>query len=1564
MKKFLLFLITLLALTPPLSAQIVHDSQPIFQTYYVPTGAADQKANITGTLNVTVYDYALDKEITLPLIENGLFKYTVSNNPLNGYNTPRELRKFEYIPDDGNGDILYVEFDNTYTKSNTICSNPAFSGKMAAILSDRAVSLTPGSRLKIYTKYGGTIKWIAYSLTGTISTSTSFSRSRAVWSDSRISRLDNDIIWDIEKNAFDPDYTATAAKYNTSGFGGSAGQLIFYNDGGATNSSTTVSYQNTFNATQPKYYELYNNINSTADVNLTGYARAQDYCLIFHTLSISWTEGEPPAPEITDIDLAIRNGVESNGVITFSKDVTLKGITTDIDSKAYYAFSTDGPVSKVEITDANLLTGKTPVFDKSGYLSIVTVSDEYGSVSEPLTYRLSKLEVNEFSDIASLVNYGDNYNNALVLLDCPLHIDGVFNTADYLKYMYVRDAQGNAIKFVNKGADVFFNTVNNYKPGTVIPACGIVGVYNNNDGWPEIDVYVSATTDYREYCADAVLVDDEYEALFGDYSMERGALSKNDFNKHVSIDNLIWNGTDNVFYNAMGEAVHAYGRFRNLESILSGLSDGTAYKVYGYVGQRAGDLTLFPEYIRALPQLSAPNPIVATDKDIENGYITVNVISDNVELTVSNFNELTSCSYSYNGGNDITLTNSTITLTDEMFDSNNECRLSVKSGISPTASSEFLFIKHNADEIESIEAFKNLYVSDGADITGKYHRLSGKVQVRAITPEYIYVRDLDCPDGQESIHSLLIHNGNGWANEFAAVDEDGNVVTAEEVAALKTGDVITNIALIPEKTAMGNLISQNTGYARTVRRVAMTGGNPEMSEVKTVDAADPDFAGFAESDRMVRYKVKNVKVTREDNNTDADEDDRDRYTYYIDIDGKPELNFDVFTVRNGWSTAYSEGTVYDLEGVVILNGNTGKYALAFIDYSTGSQTPALAVPAIEGVTDSDPEAPQTFVSEAKVVIAFADGAEHSDAKIFYTLDGSNPLNNIDGRQEYTGPIELTASAIVKAYASVPGAMPSAVVERTFVNNTQERRYIVNFLNQGEPDMVYSFTGNVAVAAIGQEYMFVRGAVGHYLPVRLTAQGKSWNDLGYSVGDHLSGFLMGYLEEGKNRMGCVNDECLASWNAPVTPDRGSEIDPQQPDEVTALSDANARRMVKLASVKVTPAGARSASYILTEARGEGKSYAINTGMLPCDMSAVTGSDADLYDMTGFAMYGDDGNLEVWPTSISRLTPAAAVTVSIDGKPAADTYEFRYTASIEMSCPTPGAVIYYQFYNEESDPEPENWYVYQSGRPVVETNSGRLHAYAAAEGYTDGVHTHVNLVRLDQSAAPSIAESNGVVTISAAEGAGISYWTSADNTPKAYSVPFAVESTVIVYATAKENGKVESPVTHRLVTVEAGATTPVDPAKVSGKVIISARTNDKDVPVVTIVPADNTLPEGSYSIYYTTDESATLTPSAEFLYDGPFEMPEGGIVLAILMENGKEYPGEVASLNVWFVPTAIDGIDSDTTGSEGIRAEGANIIAPEGSAVFDITGRRVNANGLRAGIYIVRTPAGKAVKVKID
>ena len=62
-----------------------------------------------------------------------------------------------------------------------------------------------------------------------------------------------------------------------------------------------------------------------------------------------------------------------------------------------------------------------------------------------------------------------------------------------------------------------------------------------------------------------------------------------------------------------------------------------------------------------------------------------------------------------------------------------------------------------------------------------------------------------------------------------------------------------------------------------------------------------------------------------------------------------------------------------------------------------------------------------------------------------------------------------------------------------------------------------------------------------------------------------------------------------------------------------------------------------------------------------------------------------------------------------------------------------------------------------------------------------------------------------------------------------------------------------------------------------------------------------------------------------------------------------------------PTGIDNIESE--GESAVRVDGGNIIAPEGSEVFDLSGRRVSVTGLRPGIYIVRIPGGKAVKIRV-
>ena len=59
-----------------------------------------------------------------------------------------------------------------------------------------------------------------------------------------------------------------------------------------------------------------------------------------------------------------------------------------------------------------------------------------------------------------------------------------------------------------------------------------------------------------------------------------------------------------------------------------------------------------------------------------------------------------------------------------------------------------------------------------------------------------------------------------------------------------------------------------------------------------------------------------------------------------------------------------------------------------------------------------------------------------------------------------------------------------------------------------------------------------------------------------------------------------------------------------------------------------------------------------------------------------------------------------------------------------------------------------------------------------------------------------------------------------------------------------------------------------------------------------------------------------------------------------------------------------IEEETIGDEGfIAIDGNNIIIPEGWILFSLNGRRCNGFSLDAGIYIARSPKGKAVKILI-
>ena len=362
------------------------------------------------------------------------------------------------------------------------------------------------------------------------------------------------------------------------------------------------------------------------------------------------------------------------------------------------------------------------------------------------------------------------------------------------------------------------------------------------------------------------------------------------------------------------------------------------------------------------------------------------------------------------------------------------------------------------------------------------------------------------------------------------------------------------------------------------------------------------------------------------------------------------------------------------------------------------------------------------------------------------------------------------------------------------------------------------------------------------------------------------------------------------------------------------------------------------------------------------------DGAMYDIEGFVMLDADGNAELWPTALTEIHQTDRVAVKINGvelTPVSDdadatreyetVFEKGALVTLFTADPRESTKIYYSYDNAK-------WYTY--GEPFLVLESAQqIHAYAQAENERPSAHTHIRLTRKDVAPAVKIevdSETPGVATVTLStdsKNAVIYWWTSSNAKPAKYVSELTFNDAEVVYAYATEEGKADSEVTHALVRINAPAEIPAD--KISGKVRFDVKeAEDGSAMIVTIEP--DTEVSGDYTIYYLINPTENVTPENGIVYTTPISMTEGGRIMAILVESGK-IAGEPADVNVWLIPTGIDGIGADS--SDSVRVEGNSIIAPEGSAVFDITGRRVNATGLRAGIYIVRTADGKSVKVKI-
>ena len=513
-------------------------------------------------------------------------------------------------------------------------------------------------------------------------------------------------------------------------------------------------------------------------------------------------------------------------------------------------------------------------------------------------------------------------------------------------------------------------------------------------------------------------------------------------------------------------------------------------------------------------------------------------------------------------------------------------------------------------------------------------------------------------------------------------------------------------------------------------------------------------------------------------------------------------------------------------------------------------------------------------------------------------------------------------------------------------------------------------------------------MGHYLPIR---RNGGWDGIeGIEPGKYLSGFTVGFDIDASGNRVAVADGFESTFTPAET--SGREIN-YVPDETTALDAAtHPRRFVRLRNVRVSaPAAAAAAAdgdiaWTLTES-GDGGEHALIPGKLgevkiverdsEGHETAVAGGFADgkSYDIEGFVMLNAarEAAMEMWPLKATLLQTTGAVKASFSAgtevdEPQADgtiPVRFEGMTMVTLSCDTRNAVIYYAL-GEGADNL--KWYEYQ--RPIAVTADEYIHAKAIAPNAIESGHTHIALSLKAQSGdivfTPAAADGETTLTIAAkgevAQGTLIYYSTGADRScNKLYTAPLKFTEETLVHACLQEPGKSKGAVYSIQVMVMDYPEVPEVPEDIEAKgnsLRFSQTITEEGWVEVTIEPV--TPVEGG-TIYYTTEVGKKL-PSEGIKYEKPVLMKESGVIIAIMTIEGKP-ASQAYETTIWVVPvtTGIDGISGE--GENAVRVDGSDIIAPEGSEVFDLSGRRVSPTGLAGGVYIVRTPDGKAVKVRI-
>lgn len=776
---------------------------------------------------------------------------------------------------------------------------------------------------------------------------------------------------------------------------------------------------------------------------------------------------------------------------------------------------------------------------------------------------------------------------------------------------------------------------------------------------------------------------------------------------------------------------------------------------------------------------------------------------------------------------------------------------------------------------------------------------------------WLYLRDLSDTDSEEY---FMVHGDN--LDEF------------------NEGDIFTQLTILPERFD-GNVVADINGLETLALRETDAEQKPvtmpkeELASLTVAHRMDlcahEGHTHYAQAARMPeklrRYdllSLMNVGVR-----VDAESGE-----YFAQLAEDLPIGFHIMGGNNDMIAeilADKRGARLNLHGMVI----TGPDGSWILELERAEQASALK-PTVISMTSGGDDADGLFATYATAGIT----TDEEGVDMYYRREAGDYMLYVPGT-----PIELDESVMIESYSCRPGISESPSTVRRFVKTSIPVRSVADLVGTTASDRKHHVMCQMVIAEVLDNVMMAADAAGRWITLW---NPEGWGDA-YTRGDNICDFVVDCPTD-RTRFYTIDTDYMP---IKVTDPEAERLRVPRATVRELISDSDVGMLVAMqgGEISTDPQG-----YTVSPEANHSIVYNLNPAPLGL-LDWMAAPEGEVFVITSYVMTGPDGSTELWPIRLDAVRHTYDPEIITDEPVFVG--ETTFTVESEL-----GAYVWW------STDGGATWEEYPDA-PVTIDRTCTVSVYAQLPGLSDSQTVSRDFTREYVSGDVEIqaaALGNGYVDVEivpmpgqTVEDAYRIYCTTDGSEPQVkaahrYNGSLRLRSTAIVKALMVEEGKRPGAVNACEVIV---------PQAVSGLTKIHFKEGD-GITAVIITPF-YIIPEGSYSIYYTTDGSEPQVDPA-MLYDGSALMfREPCTIKALLLQDGM-LPGEVISQTIRIV-SGIAAPDSDPAKQVTCSPDGT-VSAPEGSRLYDTAGRLLDIKAtLRKGVYIVVTPDGKAVKILV-